>query len=126
MTMEEARQLAKATVGRVANGGEPAATPEHGTNAPTVTALGVDYLDDVTARRMATTAIEYKRLWEKHVTPAMDTTQVSDVTSVEVARLHRSLRSTPLQSQSRSLPPGIVFRLREAPRRSREAHASSR
>ncbi len=95
MTVEEARQLAKETLADVARGADPAATRNTDKSAPTVATLGVDYLDDVTARRKATTAKEYTRLWDKHVAPAIGGKKVADVTTAEVARVHRSLRTTP-------------------------------
>ena len=53
MTVEQARQFAKETLADVARGGDPAATRNSVKSAPTVATLGVDYLDDVKARRKA-------------------------------------------------------------------------
>lgn len=95
MTVDEARQLAKETLADVTRGADPAADRNIEKGSPSVSTLGVDYMDDVKARRKATTAKEYARLWDKHVISALGTKKVTDVTAAEVARVHRSLRPTP-------------------------------
>lgn len=102
LTVEMARTLAKARAGAVATGLDPAGEREARRRAMraerealTVAELGADYLDDVDARRKPTTAREYRRLWTKHVIPVLGSMKVADVTTANVAVLHRTLKSTP-------------------------------
>jgi hypothetical protein len=95
LTVEQARRLAKERLAEVTSGADPAAIRNAAKVAPTVATLGLDFLDDVRARRKPATAREYTRLWDKHVLPALATRRVADVEPADVARLHRSLRPTP-------------------------------
>jgi integrase len=95
LTVDQARQLARETLAAVLGGADPASERNRAKGAPTVGALGVDYLSDVDARRKPTTAGEYRRLWDKHVAPALGNKRVADVAPFEIARLHRSLGDTP-------------------------------
>jgi integrase len=95
LTVDNARTLAKRHLGAIADGADPARERSRARRAPTVRELGLDYLADVDARRKLTTAREYRRLWEKHVLPALGTTKVSAVTLADVARLHRRMRAKP-------------------------------
>lgn len=98
LTVEQARQFARQTLAEVARGADPAIQRAHAKEAPTVAALGVDYLDEVRDRRKPTTAHEYARQWNKHVLPAFGNKRVAEVTPADVARLHRSMRDTPYQA----------------------------
>ena len=95
LTLDEARRLAKRHLGAITDGADPAHARARARRAPTVRELGADYLADVDARRKLTTAREYRRLWEKHLLPALGTTKVAAVTSADVARLHRRMRARP-------------------------------
>ena len=95
LTVDEARRLARQALADAAQGNDPAADRARLKAAPTVAAVGKDFLDDVDARRKASTAREYRRLWHKHVVPALGGRKVAELSSVEVSRLHRSMRSTP-------------------------------
>lgn len=95
LTVEQARQFARQTLAEVARGVDPATQRANAKEAPTLAALGVDYLDDVCNRQKPSTAQGYKWLWEKRIRPALGTKRVADVTPADVARLHRSLSETP-------------------------------
>ncbi len=95
LTVDQARQLARETLGAVARGGDPASDRDAAKEAPTVAQHGVDFLADVRDRRKARTATEYARMWNRHVVPALGGRRVADVTPADVVRLHRSLRKTP-------------------------------
>jgi integrase len=95
LTVEEARSLARQTLADVARGADPATARATAKTAPDLTTLGVDFLADVRDRRKPATAREYERLWNKSVTPALGTRRVAEVAPADIARLHRSLRSTP-------------------------------
>lgn len=95
LTPEEARRLARRELGKVAQGSNPAADRAARRAAPTVTEFGERYLEDVSATRKPNTAVEYRRLWGKHVAPALGSRQVADVAQADVRRLHRSFAKTP-------------------------------
>ena len=95
LTVEQARQLARETLGAVANGEDPARARSASKDAATVSALGIDYLSDVKDRRKKSTATEYNRMWHKHVVPALGSRRVVDLQPADIAKLHRSLRGTP-------------------------------
>lgn len=95
LTVEQARQLARATLADVLGGGDPASDRSKAKDAATVATLGTDYLADVDARRKPSTAREYRRLWTKHVDPALGRKKVAEVLPSDVSRLHRAMRETP-------------------------------
>jgi integrase len=95
LTAEQARIMAKAGLGAVAAGADPARERQDAREAPTVRELGESYLDEAAAKKKPATAREYKRLWEKHVLPALGSTKVAAVTSAGVAKLHRQMKKTP-------------------------------
>ena len=95
LTPDDARRLAKRHLGAVANGADPAAARRDAHSAPTVAELGEHYLADARARRKPTTATEYARLWQKHVLPVFGNRKIASVTTGDVSRLHRAMRSTP-------------------------------
>lgn len=95
LTAEEARRLARRELGKVAQGANPAADRTSRRAAPTVKELGVEFLDEVRARRKASTSSEYCRLWEKHVIVGFGSKQVAEVTASDIRRLHRSLKEVP-------------------------------
>jgi integrase len=95
LTVEEARRLARKHLGAVANGADPARERSKMKNAPTVSQLGEAFLADVRVRRKASTCGEYKRMWNRHVVPALGGVKVAQVTTAEVSRLHRRLSATP-------------------------------
>lgn len=95
LTIEEARRVARETLADVARGNDPAASAAAARGAPTVSQFGETFLAEVDARRKASTAREYRRMWVKKVTPALGSKRVCDVLLEDVSRLHRALRKTP-------------------------------
>ena len=95
LTVDAARTIARQTLANVAHGGDPAVDRARTKEAPTVAALGESYLADVVLRRKRTTSVEYARLWQRHIVPALGSRQVSSVNSADVRKLHRSLAKTP-------------------------------
>jgi integrase len=95
LTVDEARTIARKVLADVARGTDPASEREVTKAAPAVSAFGAEFLTDVSDRRKLSTAREYQRQWDKHVVPALGGKRVGEVTPGDVARLHRSLRSTP-------------------------------
>jgi integrase len=92
---EQARTLARRELARVTQGHDPAAERAARRAGSTVREFGEIYLADVKIRRKPRTAAGYKRLWKKHVLPALGSKPVATVTTIEVRRLHRSLHKTP-------------------------------
>jgi len=95
LTPEEARQLARLQLANVARGEDPASERGRRKGIPTVEELGERYLSDTDARLKESTAAEYKRLWKKHVLPALGNKQVTEVSASEVRRVHRSMKNHP-------------------------------
>jgi integrase len=95
LTVEQARAAAKALLGTVAQGGDPAAVRAASKTAPTLKELGDVFLSNVDAKRKKSTAKEYRRLWERHVLPDLGTTLVASVSTAQISALHRRMRETP-------------------------------
>jgi integrase len=95
LTPEEARQLARRELGKVAQGSNPAADRAARRAAPIVNELGSAYLEEVGVRRKKGTVVEYRRVWDKHVVPALGARQIAELGQADVRRLHRSLAKTP-------------------------------
>jgi integrase len=103
LTAEEARLRAKAILGQVADGQDPAANLKTARSdhvrkrdALTVEALGAIFLDEhVKARRKARTAVGYETLLRKHAYPQIGQIKAEALSRVEVARIHASLKASP-------------------------------
>lgn len=95
LTPEEARRLAKRELGKVAHGSDPAADRTARRTAATMRELGAAYLEDVRVRKKPSTTAEYRRMWEKHVLPALGTKAVREVSQADVRRLHRAMHGKP-------------------------------
>lgn len=95
LTPAEARKLARRELGKVAHGSDPAADRAARRAAATMREFGNSYLEDVGVRKKPSTAAEYRRMWEKHVIPALGIKAVREVTTADVRRLHRAMHGTP-------------------------------
>ncbi len=95
MTVEQARIAALRQLALVSDGQDPLESRRAVRGEKTVRELGESFLEEVDERRKPTTASEYKRLWKKHVLPALGTKKAAIVSVDELRRLHRSLRTTP-------------------------------
>lgn len=113
LTPEEARQLARKELGKVADGKNPSADRAARRNAASIRELGVLYLEYVQMRRKPGTAREYKRLWEKDVLPALGSKQVGEVSTADIRRLHRSLHKTPFVANRLAAMLGAFFTFAE-------------
>lgn len=94
ITADQARARAEELRATVTLGADPAKQRRKRREAATMTELGTEFLADVDAHRKPATAREYRRLWEKHVAPALASYKVEGVDVTDVRRLHRSLRET--------------------------------
>jgi integrase len=95
LTVEQARAAAKQMLGEVALGGDPAAARKARKTAATVAELGEEFLINVEAKRKPSTAVEYRRIWNRHLKPELGTTLVVSVTTADLSALHRRMRNTP-------------------------------
>jgi integrase len=123
LTPDEARKLAKRELGKVAQGGDPVADRNSRKAAEKVKELGEAYLEDVAIRRKPGTAREYKRLWEKHVLPAIGPKAVAEVTLLDIRKLHRSMHKTPYLANRVAAMLGAFFTFAEK-EGARSAHSN--
>ena len=96
---ERARARAKAILGAVAHGHDPAnqKTDERGT--PTLAELTDRFMaDHVRPKRKAGTTEFYRDILDRIVKPALGTSKADKVTRLQVGRLHSSLSGTPFQA----------------------------
>jgi integrase len=99
LTIEEARKLARQTIGRVANGADPATEKSEDRKALTVAEIVTLFLSDhVDAKRKASTAAHYRDILNRIVVPALGTTKADKVSSTAIARLHLKWKTTPYQA----------------------------
>jgi integrase len=99
ITPDLARARAKAVLGAVVHGHDPASqrTAERGT--PTVAELADQFMTDhVRAKRKAGTAEFYEDILNRIVKPAIGTTKADKLTRLQIGKLHSSLSETPFQA----------------------------
>jgi integrase len=102
LTVDQARRHAQRLAGEIAAGRDPGAVRDSARSAsraareaPDVHELGEEFLSDVLARRKATTAREYRRLWNSHVVPVLGAMKVTEVTAKHITKLHGALHDRP-------------------------------
>ena len=96
LTVTEYRAKAGAIVSDARTNGIDAAAALRARKAvPTVAALGKDYLDHCADRLKPKTVDGYRSSWRTHIAPTLGSMDVCDVTTVDVAALHRGLRLKP-------------------------------
>ena len=99
LTPDEARALARKTLGLVAHGSDPAAVKAAERRASTLRELADVFLaDHVEAKRKPTTAAHYRSLLERLVLPALGSRKAEQVTTADVAKLHTKMRDRPYQA----------------------------
>jgi integrase len=97
-TPDLARKEALRLLALVASGLDPAAAKIAGRTAPTVHQLAERVRTEHLVKRRAATRNEYGRLLRLHILPTLGSLRVADVARADVAKLHHSLRKTPLQA----------------------------
>jgi integrase len=96
LTPEQARKEAARLLGAVAQGSDPAAVRAAQKVAPTVAALADRFLaEHVATKSKPRTAIEYRRLLENTVLPAIGRKRVRDVSRADISRLHHERSDKP-------------------------------
>lgn len=98
-TPDEARKEARRLLGLVAIGEDPAVSRDRLKTAPTIRELAERFLEEhAVPHTKPATAKDYRANLNLHVLPAMGKLLVQEVTRAEVAKLHHSLRATPVQA----------------------------
>jgi integrase len=99
ITPEAARKRAKAILGAVAHGQDPAAERASERGALTLNELADRFMSEhVEQKRKPGTVVFYRHLLDKIIRPELGTTRADKVTRATVARLHGKLRETPFQA----------------------------
>lgn len=99
MTPEQARAAARKVLGSVAHGEDPAADKANERRSlPLGDVIEAFLAEHVEAKRKASTAAWYRGGLERIVKPGLGGMNPGKVTRQDVARLHSSLRETPIQA----------------------------
>ena len=98
-TPEAARRRAKAILGAVAHGRDPAGEKAIERGTLTISELADRFMaEHVEQKRKPGTAVFYRHLLDKIIRPALGATKADKLTRAQVAKLHGSLRATPFQA----------------------------
>jgi integrase len=98
-TAETARAEGKRLLGMVAQGKDPAGTKREEKAAPTVAEFAQRFLaEHAEAKRKASTAREYRRLFDRIILPALGRRKVADIKRADIAKLHHANRAAPYQA----------------------------
>src|SRR6476661_9006696 len=96
---DEARTLAKKTLGSVAHGADPAAQRAADKRASTLAEVAEQFLTEhVEAKRSASSAGSYRDLLERLALPELGKRKASKITSAEIQRLHSKNAHRPYQA----------------------------
>jgi integrase len=99
ITPDEARKLAKMTLGSVAHGLDPAAVKAAERDAPTLKELANVFLSQhVEVKRKPATASHYRDILQRIVLPELGTRQGEKITTADLARLHVRMKKRPYQA----------------------------
>jgi len=96
LTPDEARGRAKSILGAVEDGADPLKGRRDARAVRTFKELSEEFIRlHVETKRKARTRIEYERLLEAHIGPAIGSRRLNDIRRIDVARLHADLSKTP-------------------------------
>jgi integrase len=99
LTPDEARALARKTLGAVAHGSDPAALKAAERRASTLRELAEIFLSEhVEAKRKPATATHYRSLLEKVVLPELGSRKAEQVTPSDLSKLHAKMWDRPYQA----------------------------
>lgn len=101
LTAHIARELAREFRADVQRGADPAGArgdARQATKLRTLAALSDEFLDECRAKRKASTATEYSRIFRQYLIPAFGRHVVDGITTRDVANLHLRMRETPAQA----------------------------
>src|SRR5204863_4037941 len=96
---DAARRRAKAILGAVAHGHDPAGEKATERGTLTISGLADRFMaEHVEQKRKRGTAVFYQHLLDKIIRPELGATKADKLTRAQVAKLHGSLRATPFQA----------------------------
>jgi integrase len=96
---EPARRRAKAILGAVAHGQDPAGQKATERSTLTISELADRFMaEHVEQKRKPGTVVFYRHLLDKVIRPQLGATKADKLTRAQVAKLHGSLRGTPFQA----------------------------
>jgi integrase len=99
ITPEAARKRAKAILGAVAQGHDPAAEKATERGTITIAELAARFMaEHVEQKRRPGTVAFYRHLIDKIIKPELGATKADKLTRAQVARLHGTLKATPFQA----------------------------
>ena len=99
LTAEDARKLAKKKFAEVEAGGDPSETRHQTRKAPSIGQLAARYMDEHSRpKKKASSVATDEKLLRLVILPALGRRRVVDISSADVARMHHSLKSTPVQA----------------------------
>lgn len=99
ITPDEARDLARRTLGDVSRGEDPSGLKQRERRAPNVSALCDRFIDEhVPVRCKPSTQREYKRCCDIFIRPKIGAMKIQDITRPDIAALHHGLRDKPYQA----------------------------
>jgi integrase len=99
ITPDEARTLAKKTLGSVAHGADPAAERAANKRASTLADVAEQFLTEhVKAKRSASSAKSYRDLLERLAVPELGKRKAEKITTAEIQRLHSRHSRSPYQA----------------------------
>ena len=118
LTAEQARSKARETLGKVIGGADPITERKEARAVRTFKEVAEDFLGHVARLKKPRTAEEYRRLLKNHVYPEIGSKRIVDVSSIDVARMHKNGRDA---SQRKPRARGHIERLEVGPRSRRKA-----
>ena len=96
-TVDMARGEARAILGEIERGKDPATQRDRESKTPTLASAADRFLkEEIEPKRAAATTILYRDMWERLATGDLGRHKVNDVKFGDVADLHYSLRATPV------------------------------
>jgi integrase len=99
LTVDDARREARALLGQVDKGKDPLEERIKDRAGATVAELAARYLaEHAEAKKKPRSVAEDRRLLNLRVLPALGRRQVADLTRADLAKLHYSLRATPVEA----------------------------
>ncbi|MSU91531.1 tyrosine-type recombinase/integrase [Rhodobacteraceae bacterium 2CG4] len=114
LTAEEARKLARQTLGEVAHGGDPSGERQARRRAPTVAGLCDRFLEEyVDQHCKPTTARDYRSIITRLIRPKLGPLHIAEVTRADVVAFHHTLRDTPYQANRAAAMLSKLFNLAE-------------
>lgn len=98
ITLEKARDRARAFLGVLADGKDPLRQKDLLHDAPTVATVADRFAKEHVPRLKTTTQRAYTRALDAHIRPVLGTLAIADVSRSDVIRLHHRMRATPVMA----------------------------